>query len=513
MRWAAFLVVSWLLLRPSLLVTISLDDFINPFYVFDRYGPSPFGMVSDMTRDVTRNGHFNYVGQNLGAIVFVVWTHLLSWGVRYSLIYATTKFVVFIVAALVVARLLRTLSALAGRQLSVWHSRAVVAVVLFSTLQLHVAWSLDPVGSFPLFGYLAAAIGLAALDYAVQAMQRSDRRSVVIAAIALCLAVQYYELNVVMIGALAPLAWLIHRRRVGEPLRVAVARLAFIVGPCIAMSMVLRTIAARSNRGYTGTDVALGDGTIRVLLRALAGSLPGSSWPVARDWLAQPLDVFATTLVTVIVVALALIGWRRFVKIDAGDAQTVVDDPRSSERLPARSRWSTLALLVAAPLAVWVGATLVQVSTAKVRAETLRVGYVYTYYAYGSIAVVLILVLIAGEVIERMRSSNQPRSRRLLSRSRPAVMVLALLFVGVQATINDNVQRVFDERLAANSAVLVAYSERPPESERCELLAEWNALPYWLAYYRRDFISGLDAAYQHFHDEPFCAAIPIPPAP
>jgi hypothetical protein len=67
-------------------------------------------------------------------------------GVRYSLLYALTKFVVFMVTAVVAARLLRTLTALGGRRIGVWRSRLLVVLVLFSTLQLHVAWSLDPVG-------------------------------------------------------------------------------------------------------------------------------------------------------------------------------------------------------------------------------------------------------------------------------------------------------------------------------------------------------------------------------
>ena len=98
LRWAGFLAVSWVLLRPVLLITISGDDFLNPFYVFDDYGPSPFGMFRTVSRDLTRAGHFNHVGQNFGAVVYVVWAYLIGWGARYSLIYAATKFVVLVIA-------------------------------------------------------------------------------------------------------------------------------------------------------------------------------------------------------------------------------------------------------------------------------------------------------------------------------------------------------------------------------------------------------------------------------
>ena len=515
LRWAALLAVSWLILRPSLLITISLDDFLNPFYLFDRYGPSPFGMVSDMSRDLTRNGHFNYIGQNVGATIFVFWTYLISWGVRYSLIYATTKFIVFVLTGLVVARLLRTLAALAGREVSVWRSRALVCLVLFSSLQLHVAWGLDPVGSFPLFGYLAAAVGLFALDLSVHACQSRDTRSAVVAAVGLCVAVQYYELNVVMIAALMPVVLVLLRAPTSEPpaadspvatRRRLLVRVAAIVAPCLVMVAVLRTVAAAANRGYTGTDVALGDGTFKVLVRALAGSLPGSAWSVARDWLGQPVGLFSTTVVSFVVVAAVVLGWRNAVVVDASAPRRTSRRTARRHQLLGPGRWWNLALLASCPVIIWVGATVVQASTAKVGAETLRVGYVYTYYAYGSIGVVLVGLLVVLVTLGRVHAADA-QWLAALQRARPVLVAVALAFVFVQTAINDNVQRVFDQRLAANSAVLVAYSEEAPAAVRCATLEAWNALPYWLPYYRFDFIDGINASYQHFHGEPFCASL------
>ena len=504
LRWAALLLVSWVILRPALIVTISLDDFINPFSLLERYGPSPFEMVPEISRDLTRNGHFNYLGQNVGSAIYVMWAYLISWGVRYSLIYATTKFVVFMVTALVVARLLRTLAALLGRTIPVWHSRALVSVVLFSTLQLHVAWGLDPVGSFPLFGYLPAAVGLLALDFAIRAAQADDRRSLVVAAVWMCVAVQHYELNVVMVAALVPAALVVWRSRTlrepGASRRAYIMRLAIIVGPCLLMVAVLSRIAAAANRGYTGTDVAVGDDTVHVLVRALAGSLPGSAWSVARDWLAQPVGLFSTTVVAFVLVAAVVLAWRHLVEVEpAGNRPR-----RSRAEQATQRRWLDLAAILACPATVWVGATAVQAVTAKVRSETPRVGYVYTYYAYGSIGVVLIGLLVVFAVGGGAPSRRPPR---LLVGARPVLVALTLAFVLVQSAINDNVQRVFDQRLAANSAVLVAFTDEPPETVRCAVLQAWNDLPFWLAYYRRDFINGINVSYEHFNGEPFCSTI------
>lgn len=498
LKWLALLSASWVILRPALLITISGDDFLNPFYVFDDYGPSPFGMFRKVSRDLTRAGHFNYVGQNFGAVVYVVWAYLIGWGVRYSLIYAITKFVVLVVAGVVAARLCRTLAALTGRELTVWWSRVVVCAGLFITLQIHVAWSSDPVASFPLSGYLAAAIGLLALDLCIVAMQRDDRRSLIVAAVCLCLAIQYYEINVAIIPALLPVAWILvgDVRRYGR-LRTWSIRCGVLVGPAVLMTLVLQRIAATSNRGYTGTDVVVGTGTTTVMVRAVLGSLPGAAWPQARSWLGRSFDlsqgaVVSALIGTAIVVMLAVAASLRAHGVDA-----VVTGQPEPDRVTAPAPWrsSRTTLLVASvPAIVWLLATAIQATTAKVRAETIAIGYVYNYYAYGSIAVVLIAVLVWPVL---------PGARRP-ARALPVLLACAVAFTVVQTVVNHDVRREFGARLAANDALLVVVSEAPAIPERCAAIQSWAALPFWLDYYRADMISGVDAVWQHFHDDPFC---------
>jgi len=519
LRWSAFLLVSWIVLRPALTITISGDDFLNPFFVFDDYGPSPFGMFRSVSRDLTRAGHFNYVGQNVGAIVYVAWAYLIGWGVRYSLIYATTKFVVLVLTAVVAARLCRTLVALLGRETSVWWSRVLVAAALFLTLQIHVPWSSDPVTSFPLSGYLAAAIGIAALDAAIRTLGRVDRRSLVVAAIGLMLAILYYEINVVMVVALVPVLGLLLLRGHADttPARPArralLVRAVLLVGPATVMTMVLQRIAATSNRGYTGTDVAVGNGTLGVLVRATLGSLPVSAWRVAHDYLGRPFRSSLGSAVTVVVVVavgvtLSLVArsrsGRSFVAVRVPDADLepagTTPSPAPSPAPSATGPWRTVAIVVAVPLIVWLGATAVQATTAKVRAETLRIGYVYNYYAYGSVAVVLLGLVVAFALV--------PHLPARVRRAWPIALVVALLFASVQTVINGDVQREFDARLPQNGAVLAAIADQPDEATRCATLAAWSGLPFWLDYYRADFIDGVDATYRYFHHEPFCSQLP-----
>lgn len=477
-RWLAFVVMSWLLLRPVLVTTISGDDFLNPFYVFDDYGPSPFGMFARVSRDLTRAGHFNHVGQNVGAIAYVSWAYLIGWGVRYSLVYAVTKLVVFVVVAIAAARLLRRLSSFAGLAISLWRSRTLVAAGLFLTVQIHVAWSSDPVASFPLSGYASVAFGLVALDACIVALDRRDRRSVLVGAAALCLAIQYYEINVAVVPALLPFCWIAAQRaRAGGWLRSLTIRLVLLIGPATAMTLVLQVVAAGANRTYTGTDVAVGNGTVRTFVRAMLGSVPAAAWPRAHEWLGRSFHVTSGAVVTACAGALVVVALTR----------------RRTISGPSAARTRRVALAATCPAILWVVATAIQATTEKVRAETIGVGFVYNYYAYGSVAVVLVGLLLWTGVSVPWRT-----------RLRPVLVGLAIAFVAMQAVVNDDVRTEFAIALAVNDDLVAAASDAPSAAVRCALLQRWLATPYFLDYYRADMSSGLDAVYEHFHHEPFC---------
>ncbi|MEO5900702.1 MAG: hypothetical protein ABIR68_11325 [Ilumatobacteraceae bacterium] len=490
-RWLGFLVLSWVVLRPALLITISLDDFINPFYVYDKYGSNPWHVASRATADVFRNGHFNVVGQVFGAAVFASWNYLISWGVRYSLIYATTKFIVIVGCALDGARLLRTLGLLLGRPLSVWRARVVVAAVLLPTLQIHVPWGLDPVGSFPLYGYLPAALGLLALDCAVRALQRVDIRSALVASAALCAAILYYEINVAVVVALVPVLvlLLVRTRRSwssSSSLR-PVIRQALLIGVVPAvMTLVLIVVAKRTNQGYTGTDVDVGGVSAGLLARTVGGSLPASAWGAAHDWLGGPFGLTAVTVVSSLIVVAAIV-WAAWQPA-----------PRSS----SACRWWEVLLVAAVPAVVWLAATLIQTVTSKVNVDTKQIGYVYTYYAYGSIGVVLAAIVI-GQALS---------GRRLWTRAKPLLVVAAVVFTVAQIAINDTVTRAFDTGFAVNSRLLIAASSPPPEPQRCQLLRDWvygtRILP---DYYHQDMIDGLNATFRDHFDELFCSE-PVAPS-
>ncbi len=156
-----------------------------------------------------------------------------------------------------------------------------------------------------------------------------------------------------------------------------------------------------------------------------------------------------------------------------------------------------IALVAASPVLLWLAATVIQATTAKVRAETVAVGFVYNYYAYGSIGLVLAVTLAGAALRDRV-------SPRAFAPLKVGLVAVAVVVVAVQAIVNADVQRTFAERLAANDELLAAIADRPPVDERCAVEVAWAALPFWQDYYRADMLDGVEALYEHAHGEPFC---------
>jgi hypothetical protein len=299
----------------------------------------------------------------------------------------------------------------------------------------------------------------------------------------LCGSILYYEINVAAVVALVPVVVLLvlRRRRDDRPIGALVRRAALIAAIPTAMTIVLVFVAGRTNRGYTGTDVDVGGTSVALVARTVGGSLPATAWGAAHDWLGADFDLTTTVVVSAIVVGVALlwVAWR----------PSPPPDPRVAR--------GDVLLVAAVPAVIWVAATLIQTVTSKVNVDTVRIGYVYTYYAYGTVGIALLSIVLVQLV---------PRGE-WWRRARPLLMVPALVFVVIQMSVNDSVTRAFDERLVVSSRLLVAASSRPPEPQRCDVLRQWVVVTSILpAYYHEYMVNGLDATYQDHFGERFCNA-------
>ena len=137
-------------------------------------------------------------------------------------------------------------------------------------------------------------------------------------------------------------------------------------------------------------------------------------------WVHRPFDVAMADVVSIGVIGItvvALVLWcRRAPELpeigrassDAPSGASVPRTGRAGRRIGrlGGARCST-SRVTAVPIGLWLGATVVQATTEKVRAETIGVGYVYNYYAYGSIGLVVALLLVVPAVARRAARSGR----------------------------------------------------------------------------------------------------------
>jgi hypothetical protein len=484
-RWLVFLAATALLLRPVLLTAVVADDLINPFSQAYHAGTS-IGSILDRTwHFVSITGHFNYVGQTIGSLTVLFWTYLISdLGIRYSSVYAITKFLIYLLCIIVGSRLLRETTKYAGIEIGKWHSRIWVLVGLAGTIQLHVPWSNDPVASYPLAGYLTTSIGLGFLFLAFVGITRSSYGWASLSGVFGSLAVLYYEFNSFAILASAPvIGVIVWRSRNSKSSILRNFLISFIsVGPAAVTTVFfyLRNRAASAN--YTGTAVSFGGRFPTAFRNGLISALPGSSWPIARDWLGHDIQFVYPSVRNFLLGILCIAALLAFVRREIRIKRT----RRNTDKV-------FLLAVVAGLLIYWFGATLAQTSTIKIQDESRRVGQVYNYYAVAGTCFVLVCVALLILV---------PWER--LARPLIAIIVaIAIGFSGYQYTVNWNVLAQFNAIMKPSRDLLAAYADRPSMAKRCAAFNQWKAMG-WPEYYWLDMQLGLDKLYQRYQGEAFC---------
>ena len=481
--WSLFVGLSALFLRPILIAPIIGDDFLNPWFQFPTAGMTPTGILRYTINGTTQAGHFNYLGQFFGGVVFAFWTWLMAdLGIRYSTIYAVTKLLVYLATVVSLASFIRSAADIVGRPLSLWRSRVYVAIPLYGVLQIHLPWSHDPVANYPLSGFAAAALGFMVLKYGVDACRTPSLKACAIAGALGTASILYYEINVACVVALVPIvAWGWHHHGGGRrAASTMVAPVAWMLVMPAAITVFLQLRAQELSKNYTGTEVAIGSGLARTFRVAFLGTLPGAGWPLSREFLNGPIAVRGVATVVLVVVATVVFCLAtRFGRVEV--------PPNAISR-------TALVAVVAAPVIYWLGAILIQATTAKVQIEISRIGAVYNYYAMATAALAVLIVFCV-----------QFHPRRLaIDFVRIAVVSGVIGFIAVQYMVNWNISDRFQDYTIPNRNLHLAFSEQPPMAKRCEVLRTWEEI-VWPEYVEVTMIDGLQASYQYFHGEAFCA--------
>lgn len=485
---AAYLLSSYLLLRPALTTVLLGDDFEAPFANLNQAGVGlgralHFAWQSTWVAGDRSRVVAGFVGQ-----VFAwgwVW-FCAKFGVSLSTFYAATKFVMYLSCAASVATFW-WLAARRTRRPIPWRVALVlISVALFGSVQLHGLWSNDPVQELPLSGFAVTAIGFAVLSIAVWTTERPTWRRFALGAAVGLFAVSYYELNVgAVVGAFvifAAEAWR-QRDRLRSVGRYAAGTALFCGVPAVWL------IAARfsSNDTYAGRQI--GGSIGRPFLNGLIGSLPGSAWHVETKYVGGTPSIFASAVIAALV-AMATLIW--VVWWTPAPPSALVD--------PDGRRGPSFA--AAAAVAIFgVFAVGLQTATVLFGGQVSGIGYVYTFYAVSATAVALAFAAGAWWLLGR----STPRWRVATG----AAVLLFAAFLVVQGSFNARLRDVENSRVAVNLGIYRTFAAGVPESERCAAITAWAANP-WPDYYKSDVILGTNLGYLKYYGTLFCRAGPTP---
>ena len=480
-----YLLGSFLLLYPVLRTPVVADDLINPFTQSVDGGSTLRSGLAYSWHGSTEGASFRVVGGAVGAVYDWLWlTVSATFDVGMSTFYAATKFVVLLACASVIAQFWFLVAKKYGRAIRFRDALVLVSVALFGTLQIHGLWSNDPVVSYPLAGYGAAALGFALLSMAVVASGQTAWRPYVTGSAVAVVAVSYYEINIgAVIGSAAILlmgAWTqrAHRRNsMGVLLKGAL-----FVGAPAAVVLYGRTVTAANSAVYAGTQ-ARAAGSLRALVLGLGGLLPASAWRLSSRTLGGGWFRFSSLLIVVFVIACLARWWSLRPVEDEPGTRSVMTGPR--------------AVAIAAVAGYGLFGVALQSITVKVQDETKQLGYVYTAYAMGSCVVALGVAILARFVLLRWRSNS----------TQYLVCAAALVFLVVQSTVNWRLSERMNVNYALNRSVLDAFDQDVSVKERCEAFSAWSEVP-WPDYYRNDMRDGLQKAYEYYFGQPFCPAFP-----
>jgi len=355
-------------------------------------------------------------------------------------------------------------------------------------MQLHVPWSNDPVASYPVSGFLSAAVGYAFVgSYFWIVKSDSLPKSLLVGLIGV-VATLMYEYNIFAVIGVVPVAIYEYLKRAETRIQLIklIRRDMVVTLPAIIVAVSFYARARNNGIYYAGTDISVDRSFMLNSLVAFANSLPGASWPRSEAWLwLQESPRYGLVSIPLVLVSM----------VTTVAALIIVNVLSQDVRDGANSRLSVTRLLIAGSpvLIYWIGSTLIQANTTKVKAEESGLGEVYLYYSVGALAVATFLTLGYLQLLQ----NHSPTRLRLFS------ITILVVLLAYQTNVNDAIRKQFNSNFAPTVSLIDAIDRGVPMAERCKALSDWAAIE-WPTYYEQEMFLGLNQHFQRYEGQPFC---------
>lgn len=451
-------VTSILAISIFLFTPIHGDDLVSPFLFYEDNSGSFLHFISSI--NLNYDGHFNFFGEFIGGLWLNAWGLVLEKTnsiFLFNTYYSLTKFLLIILFIKLISIFYNRRSANESKKKSI-----IMVLASFGLITVyHVNWSSDPVGNYPLIGYVATSLGALFILILTSAKTSKNGLSWLTLAFVFIIAVFYYEMNLALIFVFL----LHHRQKIGKKVRIV------LLVTSILLFLIL-VIVNHQLKVYSGGDFNLSWKVLVSLFVQLTSIFPFSTFPLAIYF-----NHFTIVTVTGMFIV-ALIAYRYYIS-------HFPKDIKSSLITRAKSilQEEEIKLLGA----YYFFSCLVFSLTSKYQNEILFPGQVYMSYTVGQLLGVLVLAKLLSCVFQ---GKNLP----------PLLITLLVVCNTAQNVLLIN---TLSSRTESSAALIKSWDKS--EKERCLALSNWNRNP-WDRDYLESMSKSFSATFETLKLEPFCGS-------
>jgi hypothetical protein len=443
-------------LYPLVFSPIHGDELISPFVFVSAYDGSFTNYLKAFSLEI--DGHFNFLGEIIGIAWLSIWTHLFSefnsievLHIAYYGIKSTC-----ILSFILVAFLLSKSNGLHLKS----YSHFILLLTSFSIVTIyHVNWSSDPVGNYPLVGYLSASLG----GLFILLLSSNIKFKATSIFVLLLVAIFYYEMNLSLIGVL-----LYYLRN-----KITKRQIVYIATVLLTLSLVYQFILL-TNDAYSGGEFLVSPKTFTSFLIQISSLFPLATLPLAlylSNW---------TFIVFTIYLFFAIIYISKFLSV-------IKNFFTGSWLAKIRKGMGTLSEVEQLLLVYFVISSLVFSLSDKYQSEIRLPGQVYMSYSTGQLFMVVLVARILSRHLE---------NRTLLTNATVACLLLIPLIQ------NNLMVEVLETRTTYSQQLLESWKSK--EEYRCEALTNWLSYD-WDNEYLLAMKYGISDAYLKLNKEQFCS--------
>lgn len=456
------------------------DDLINPFVMLND---SSFQLSKALSNGFSAGNQFhtNFIGQSLGHIIYFFWPyfdiatnfpHIVFYAILRLLVLVLCWYSIYLVCSLYTSRV-GIISNV--RQISINSS-----LIFSGTLQLHQIWSNDPVGNYPLTGYMSVGLSMFTLYYVFLNQSQRSVKVIAIGTLMVIVCLYYYEMNVSILPAIFLFLIFDCKLKVRDLDKLKL--FFWVLFPALLWTAsYLNSLEYKPLYGGT-TRGSFTEIPGNFLISVFSG-LPMGGWLLSAQYLpnASSFALISTLFFT----GFLFIVLNRVKFFQRVNAQS---ENKSSKN---RSTDNSIAIL-GALFSYMCFCVMIISSTQKYQQEITLVGHVYSSYSAVSVFIAIFCTIkaLAIQVSASLKRLNFIRS-------------LLIIFVVMQFGINQSLSKVAFNMTNPSQTLVNSFSNRSTDLERCQAWHTW-ASGQWPDYYESSMGIALGNTFKELTGAPFC---------